>query len=65
MGSEVLFNVTDVVIKEGVVSHIGSFVRGGEVLRAGLMVKLEVDENTRRRNARLHSAGHLLDLCKY
>ncbi|XP_048320987.2 uncharacterized protein LOC125419312 isoform X2 [Ziziphus jujuba] len=65
--SDFKFVVEDVRSKDGVVFHYGfienssgdsesKFEKGKEVL-------LDVDEPRRKLNARLHSAGHLLDTC--
>lgn len=54
------FNVSDVRLdKEGVVFHIGSFAKGA--FKAGESVSLAIDQSRRITNAKLHSAGHLLD----
>ena len=44
----------------GTVHHIGT-LRSGE-LRAGDPVVVEVDDDRRKRNTRLHSAGHVIDM---
>ncbi|CAK9145563.1 unnamed protein product [Ilex paraguariensis] len=62
------FIVQDVRSKEGIVFHYG-FVENSEngVLESELEkvveVSLNVDEPRRKLNSRLHSAGHLLDVC--
>jgi Ser-tRNA(Ala) deacylase AlaX len=54
------FNVTDVGLDaDGIVWHFGNFESGE--LKTGDAVNLHVDEDRRRLNARIHSAGHLLD----
>ncbi|CAJ1446959.1 unnamed protein product [Effrenium voratum] len=55
--------VTKDKAKEGVIRHdcegdVQAWLRKG----AGMTVTCQVDESTRRSNARLHSAGHLLDV---
>ena len=45
----------------GIVHHYGSFVSDA-VFSQGERLELEIDEAYRRINARLHSAGHLLDI---
>ncbi|RYR76378.1 hypothetical protein Ahy_A01g000966 isoform A [Arachis hypogaea] len=73
-GSAIKFVVTDVRSKDGVVSfhfslvfHYGFFENMvGEAesqLHKGKEVSLFVDESRRKLNSRLHSAGHLLDVC--
>ncbi|GKB09475.1 alanine--tRNA ligase, partial [Tanacetum coccineum] len=57
------FLVQDVRSKNGIVYHYGVFERNAEELEEGLQVLLSVDESKRKLNSRLHSAGHLLDLC--
>ncbi|GMY27723.1 Alanine-tRNA ligase, archaea [Fagus crenata] len=65
--SDSKFVVQDVRSKDGIVFHYG-FVEnsGGELetkLEKGKEVLLYVDESRRKLNSRLHSAGHLLDMC--
>ncbi|PRQ39173.1 putative alanine--tRNA ligase [Rosa chinensis] len=66
-GSEVKFVVQDVRSKDGVVYHYGLVENCGEGWEAefekGREVVLHVDESRRKLNSRLHSAGHLLDVC--
>lgn len=57
------FVVQDVRSKNGIVYHYGVFERNAEEIEEGLQVLLSVDESKRKLNSRLHSAGHLLDLC--
>ncbi|PWA44225.1 alanine-tRNA ligase [Artemisia annua] len=57
------FVVQDVRSKNGIVYHYGVSERNAEELEEGLQVLLSVDESKRKLNSRLHSAGHLLDLC--
>ncbi|GJW62562.1 alanine--tRNA ligase [Tanacetum coccineum] len=57
------FLVQDVRSKNGIVHHYGVFERNAEELEEGFQVLLSVDESKRKLNSRLHSAGHLLDLC--
>lgn len=60
------FIVEDVRSKEGIVFHYGC-IESSEVcepeLNNGKEVFLYVDELRRKLNSRLHSAGHLLDVC--
>uniref|UniRef100_K3XLT7 Alanyl-tRNA synthetase class IIc N-terminal domain-containing protein n=1 Tax=Setaria italica TaxID=4555 RepID=K3XLT7_SETIT len=61
------FLVEDVRAKDGVVFHYGRFESAGEGcglgFKEGESVSLEVDAERRSLNSRLHSAGHLLDIC--
>lgn len=57
----VRFLVSDVRLDEnGVVFHYGEFVNGR--FGIGKKVELEIEEERRILNARLHSGGHLVDL---
>ncbi|KAM7279107.1 hypothetical protein ACFE04_006241 [Oxalis oulophora] len=66
------FIVQDVRSKQGIVYHYGVFAENenensdGDIelkLQSGTKVSLFVDEPRRNLNSRLHSAGHLLDVC--
>ena len=59
------FAVADVRMRDGRVLHYGAFVADGDAaaLQPGARVTLEVDAARRRLHARIHSAGHLLDVC--
>ncbi|KAF6142504.1 hypothetical protein GIB67_039468 [Kingdonia uniflora] len=61
------FVVEDARVKDGVVFHYGYFASSGDgsdfELEKGRQVFLFVDEERRKLNSRLHSAGHLLDIC--
>ncbi|OAY78275.1 uncharacterized protein LOC109716006 [Ananas comosus] len=61
------FVVEDVRLKEGVVFHYGKFEDSEDEcqskLREGQKVSLHIDAQRREINSRLHSAGHLLDIC--
>ncbi|KAK9289151.1 hypothetical protein L1049_017624 [Liquidambar formosana] len=65
--SELKFVVEDVRSKDGIVFHHGYIENSGgnsePELAKGKEVFLYVDELRRKLNSRLHSAGHLLDLC--
>ncbi|KAF3456210.1 hypothetical protein FNV43_RR00860 [Rhamnella rubrinervis] len=65
--SDFKFVVQDVRSMDGVVFHYGLIENSGEELESefgkGKEVFLHVDESRRKLNARLHSAGHLLDTC--
>ncbi|XP_009146076.1 alanine--tRNA ligase [Brassica rapa] len=63
-GSDFKFSVQDVRSKDGIVLHYGVFQGSNpEDVEKGKEVHLLVDESRRKLNSRLHSAGHLLDLC--
>jgi Ser-tRNA(Ala) deacylase AlaX len=58
------FTVTKVEMRkeDNVILHLGTFANADTSgFTAGATVSLVVDEATRRLNARIHSAGHLLD----
>ncbi|KAK6146174.1 hypothetical protein DH2020_020043 [Rehmannia glutinosa] len=58
------FIVEDVRSKDKIVYHYGHFENSLDVsIEKGAQVSLSVDEDRRRLNSRLHSAGHLLDIC--
>nr|KJB38609.1 hypothetical protein B456_006G263200 [Gossypium raimondii] len=65
--SNLRFCVQDVRSKDGVVFHYGvaedSSMENELEQGKGKEVILQVDESRRRLNSRLHSAGHLLDVC--
>ncbi|VVA97886.1 unnamed protein product [Arabis nemorensis] len=63
--SDFKFSVQDVRSKDGIVLHYGVFEgsNGENGTEKGGEVHLIVDESRRKLNSRLHSAGHLLDLC--
>jgi len=54
------FKVEEVRFVDGLVRHIGMFEHGS--FKAGDTVQCEVDAETRLLHARLHSAGHVVDL---
>lgn len=58
----VTFKVESMTIKEEVIWHVGSFEPAGSVFAVGAEVACHVDEAKRRLFARVHSAGHLLDI---
>ncbi|KAL1220169.1 putative alanine--tRNA ligase, chloroplastic/mitochondrial [Cardamine amara subsp. amara] len=66
-GSDFKFSVQDVRLKDGIVHHYGVFEGSNPEsemdIEKGIQVHLTVDESRRKLNSRLHSAGHLLDLC--
>jgi len=55
------FKVEMVKNVSGVIHHYGSYT-SGTTFSAGETVQLKIHEANRRLNARLHSAGHLLDI---
>ncbi|XP_031400043.1 uncharacterized protein LOC116210319 [Punica granatum] len=65
--SELKFVVEDVRLKDGIVFHYGFVDSSAAVSESefekGKEVVLSVDEPRRKLNSRLHSAGHLLDIC--
>ncbi|CAN8269233.1 unnamed protein product [Cochlearia groenlandica] len=67
VGSDLKFSVQDVRSKDGIVLHYGVFEgsnpESGMNIEKGKEVNLLVDESRRKLNSRLHSAGHLLDVC--
>lgn len=54
------FKVDEVRFKDGIVYHIGSFIRG--LIEKGAQVTLTIDEPRRKFNRRNHTAGHLIDV---
>ncbi|EYU45552.1 hypothetical protein ABFS82_14G008800 [Erythranthe guttata] len=62
--SQFKFIVEDVRLKDKIVYHYGHFESSkDENVEKGAQVSLSVDEARRMLNSRLHSAGHLLDIC--
>lgn len=65
--SDFKFVVEDVRLKDGLVFHYGFFENAQDgwesILKEGEQVSLYVDAERRDLNSRLHSAGHLLDIC--
>lgn len=59
--SDTKFKVNLMQIKDDVIWHIGTF--NGPEFQKGSNVECQVDEAKRRLFARIHSAGHLLDIC--
>lgn len=64
-----MFRVEDVRLKDGLVYHYGLYSNaqgvtdGIPTFQKGQEVCLFIDEDRRKLNSRLHSAGHLLDIC--
>lgn len=66
LDERVKFHVQDVRSRNGVVFHYGYFESAlpeQSTFQNGQEVILSVDEHRRHLNSRLHSAGHLLDIC--
>lgn len=61
---ETKFIIEDCLSRNGqkTVVHIGKFVPAGATFEVGSHVDCHVDEIKRRLHARIHSAGHLLDM---
>jgi len=57
--------VTSLQAKDDVIHHIGVFDPADAEFEKDEEVKLQVDEEKRRLNARMHSAGHLLDMAMW
>ena len=57
-GRELTFEIKKVRFQDGQVLHYGNFVSQQNL--TGCSVKMLVDQKTRMRNAKLHSAGHLI-----
>lgn len=55
------FEVTDLKILDEAILHVGSF-SGDAHFEIGSTVKQQIDGDFRSINARIHSAGHLLDI---
>eukprot|EP01102_Stenamoeba_stenopodia_P005023 TRINITY_DN15524_c0_g1_i1.p1 TRINITY_DN15524_c0_g1~~TRINITY_DN15524_c0_g1_i1.p1 ORF type:complete len:288 (+),score=64.36 TRINITY_DN15524_c0_g1_i1:50-865(+) len=62
LGKDNRFAVTEVRQKGDEVQHIGTFENEANEFQEGDEVDLEINESDRRLYARLHSAGHLLDV---
>lgn len=54
------FDVKEVRFVDGFVHHIGDYIKG--ILKVGESARLSIDEDRRRKHAKLHSGGHLLDI---
>ena len=54
------FEVKEVRMKDGVVHHIGQFISGN--FPPNQNVQLQIDVPRREFNARIHSAGHVIDV---
>lgn len=58
IGSNGVFNVQSVRLRDGFAVHEGVFAQGG--LCVGEQIRLDVDATVRRHHTRLHSAGELI-----
>lgn len=56
------FTLEHLAIQDDVILHIGKFEPAGATFAVGSQVECHVDEAKRRLYARVHSAGHLLDI---
>lgn len=56
------FTVSDLKIDGKTILHYGSFTKG-TAFEAGSEVTCKINEESRRLFARIHSAGHLMDIC--
>jgi Ser-tRNA(Ala) deacylase AlaX len=54
--------VTELKIEGKLILHYGSFKKG-TAFTEGIEVSTKIDEEKRKLYARLHSAGHLMDVC--
>jgi Ser-tRNA(Ala) deacylase AlaX len=65
-GGDVCFTLTDAIAgKDGVVRHVGTFDEegySGDRLEVGTVALVKIDGDARLLHARIHSAGHLLDV---
>ena len=59
-----VFSIESVIAgkEDGVVRHVGAFEQGAAPFTVGAEVTVKVDQDTRVLHARVHSAGHLLDV---
>ena len=60
--NDIKFTVDALAIKDDVILHIGKFEPSSATFDEGSPVDCYVDEASRRLHARIHSAGHLLDV---
>ena len=59
---DIKFNIEALMIKDDVIWHVGKFAAADQTFAEGSEVDCNVDEGKRRLYARVHSAGHLLDV---
>lgn len=60
---DIKFKISSLATKEGdIIWHVGTFEPAGSTFTVGSEVNCQVDEVKRRLFARIHSAGHLLDI---
>ena len=64
VNGDVVFSIDSVVAgkEDGVVRHVGAFEEGAAPFAVGDEVTVKVDQDARVLHARVHSAGHLLDV---
>ena len=58
-----MFNVATLQCEEDTILHKGQYAKEGAAFKEGDKVKLVINKAKRLLNARIHSAGHLLDVC--
>ena len=56
------FNIEALATQDDIIMHLGKFEPAGATFAEGSQVECHVDEAKRRLFARVHSAGHLLDI---
>ena len=59
---DIKFNLEALSIVKDTILHIGKFEKAGQTFKVGGDVECHIDETKRRLYARVHSAGHLLDV---
>lgn len=64
VAGDVVFSIESVIAgkDDGVVRHVGAFEEGAKTFEVGAEVTVKVDQDKRVLHARVHSAGHLLDV---
>lgn len=64
VNGDIVFSIDSVVAgkEDGVVRHVGAFEEGAAPFAVGDEVTVKVDQDARVLHARVHSAGHLLDV---
>ncbi|XP_002964659.2 uncharacterized protein LOC9654974 [Selaginella moellendorffii] len=63
LNGDTTFQVQDTRMKNGVVYHYGVFEPSDSTFEAGQEVTLRVESQRRELHSRLHTAGHLIDVC--
>ena len=59
---DIKFRIDALMAKDDVILHVGKFEPADATFDADSEVECHVDEEKRRLYARIHSAGHLLDM---